>query len=196
VEARGGVRPGAAEGRDRQAIEATLVDGEAALWESSVAQRERFEGEHPLVCWSPGRDGETPNAGYAPSEYQLKPWPIEAQSGAWCPRFAGDHTEGFEVERAAERSSQRAVSRESTPSVHSRGLTHRAAGAIVGVSNRPSQELARVPGDSILLTTHFSGADEAWLEWSLAADLSVRPTGCEAPIRLDGDCAEHPRPRR
>jgi len=54
-----------------------------------------------------------------------------------------------------------AASRESTPSVHSRGLTHRAASAIVGVSNRPSQEQARVSGDSILLTTHFSGADEA-----------------------------------
>ena len=176
MEARGGVRPSAAEGRNRQAVEATPVDGEAALWESGVAQRERFEGEHPLVCWSPGRDGETPNAGYAPSEYQLKPWPIEAQSGAWCPRFAGDHTEGFAVERAVERSSQRAASRESIPSVHSRGLTHRAADAIVGVSNRPSQEQARVPRDTILLTTHFSGADEARLGRSLAADLGVRRT--------------------
>src|SRR5258707_6780014 len=74
VEARGGVRPGAAEGRNRQAVEARPVDAEAALWESGVAQRDRFEGEHPFVCWSPGRYGETPDAGYAPSEYQLKPW--------------------------------------------------------------------------------------------------------------------------
>ena len=69
-----------------------------------VDARERFEGEHPLVSWSSGRDGEIPVAGYAPSEYRLKPWPHEALSGAWCPRFLGGNA-GFEVERIAGRSS-------------------------------------------------------------------------------------------
>ena len=129
-----------------------------------VAHRERFEGEHPLVCWSPGRDGEIPNAGYAPSEYRLKPWPYEAQSGAWCPPVTGDHNEGFEVECVAGRTSHSVASRASTPSVLTRGLTHRPHSAFVKVSNRPLQERPRARGDTILLTTHFSGADEAWLD--------------------------------
>jgi hypothetical protein len=71
-----------------------------------MASRERFEGEHPFVSCSPGRDGESQVEGYAPSEYRLKRWPHEALSGAWCP---------------------------------------------------------------LLLTTRFSGADEAWHDWSFAA---------------------------
>ena len=39
--------------------------------------------------------------------------------------------------------------------------THYQSGAPPWETGQPSQELARVPGDSILLTTHFSGADEA-----------------------------------
>jgi hypothetical protein len=62
--------------------------------------RERFEGKHPFVCWCTGRDREIPVAGYAPSEYRLKPWPQEVLSGAWCPPCDGDeHTTGFELER-------------------------------------------------------------------------------------------------
>ena len=147
---------------------------DAAQWVFGVAHRERFEGEHPLVCWSPGRDGEIPDAGYAPSEYRLKPWPNEAQSGAWCPRVAGDHNEGFEVERVAGRTSHSAASRASTPSVLTRG--RRLNSAFVKVSNRPLQKRPRARGDTILLTTHFSGADEAPREWSFAADLTVRRT--------------------
>jgi hypothetical protein len=126
-----------------------------------AARRERFEGEHPLVRWSPGRDGETPDAGYAPSEYRLKPWPNEAQSGAWCPRLTGDHNPGFEVERIAARTFPAAALRSWTPSVRTRGLTHRPGNAFAKVTNRPLQEGSRAHGDSILLTTHFSGADEA-----------------------------------
>ena len=99
VEARGGVRPGSPEGRDGQAEGAAGGEAEAARWVFGAARRERFEGEHPFVCWSPGRDGETPDAGYAPSEYRLKQWPEEAQSGAWCPPIRGDHNPGCEVGR-------------------------------------------------------------------------------------------------
>jgi hypothetical protein len=69
---------------------------------SGAQARERFEGEHPRISWSPGRDGKAPFAGYAPSEYRLKQWPHEALSGAWCPRLAGAPA-GFEIERVAGR---------------------------------------------------------------------------------------------
>ena len=116
---------------DRQVVGAASGEADAALWVFGAARREWFEGEHPLVSWSPGRDGEIPDAGYAPSEYRLKPWPNEARSGAWCPRVAGNHNKGFEVERVAGRTSHAVASRASTPSVLTRGLTHRRPSAIV-----------------------------------------------------------------
>jgi len=73
-----------------------------------------------------------------------------------------DHNEGFEVECVARRTSHSVASRASTPSVLTRGLTHRPHSASVKVSNRPLQERPRARGATILLTTHFSGADEAW----------------------------------
>src|SRR5262249_38093181 len=85
----------------------------------------------------------------------------EAQSGAWCPRFRGEHARGFEVEAVAGRNSPAATLRVSIPSVLTRGLTHRPASALIGVGNRPSPEPRRACTSSILLTTHFSGADEA-----------------------------------
>jgi hypothetical protein len=77
------------------------------------------------------------------------------------PRVTGDHNEGFEVERVVGRTSHPVASRASTPSVLTRGLTHRPNSAFVEVSNRPLRERTRARGDTILLTTHFSGADEA-----------------------------------
>ena len=98
VEAPGGVRPATAR-FGRSAVERLAREARAAGSTSTVAARERFEGEHPLVSWSPGRDGKTQVAGYAPSECRLKPWPNKALSGAWRARSAGQRTEGFEVER-------------------------------------------------------------------------------------------------
>jgi hypothetical protein len=100
VEAPGGVRPTATPGGERQGVGAVEGEAKAARCGSGVEARERFEGEHPRISWSPGRDGETPFAGYAPSEYRLKPWPHEALSGAWCPRIAGGPA-GFEIEQVA-----------------------------------------------------------------------------------------------
>jgi hypothetical protein len=34
------------------------------------------------------RERETPKGGYAPSEYRLKRWPIEALLGEWYPHFS------------------------------------------------------------------------------------------------------------
>ncbi len=129
------------------AVAAALVGGDAGalVGEASAARcvfgdtaRERFEGEHPLVSWPPGRDGESPDAGYAPSEYQLKRWPFEAQSGAWCPRSAGGQAR-FKFELLTGRSDS-AASRISSSPVHSRGSARRPKGAPAGVSSRPSQD--------------------------------------------------------
>src|SRR5262249_39107435 len=161
VEARGGVRPGAREGRDRQVVGAASGWAWSRSWLFGAPHRERFEGEHPFVCWSPGCDGEIPNAGYAPSEYRLKRWPQEALSGAWCPRLSGDHNPGWKVESGSGPKPDRDASDDSSSSFPSRGLTCQPTSAIAGVGSRPSQPLPRARGGNILLTTHFSGADEA-----------------------------------
>jgi hypothetical protein len=76
------------------------------------------------------------------------------------PPCHGRSQRSFEVERVAGRRRRAVASRESTPSVLTRGLTHRPTSAIGGGTNRPSQERPRARGYSILLPTHFSGADE------------------------------------
>jgi hypothetical protein len=115
-------------------------------------------GEHPFVCWSSACDGEILVAGYALSEYRLKPWPNEAQSGAWCPHIVGGHI-GYSIECAAGCDVPAVVSWDDSPSAHAQRLTHRTTTAFVKSESRPLQDL-RVNGDTILLTTHFSGADE------------------------------------
>jgi hypothetical protein len=103
VEAQGGVRPEDTPGRDRQGVGTRAGEASRARCRFGVTRRERFEGEHPFVCWSPGRDGEIPVAGYAPSEHRLKRWPHEALSGAWCPPLCGrKHPQRFTLERVAE----------------------------------------------------------------------------------------------
>ena len=128
----------------------------------AVAARERFEGEHPFVSWSPGRDGQTPNEGYAPSECRLKPWPTEAQSGAWRARIAGKRNEGFRFERVEAGRTLPAGVREASltePFARSGAST---SSSLACARLRPLHEIARARGSSLLLTTHFSGADEAW----------------------------------
>jgi hypothetical protein len=66
VEEPGGVRPGSPSARDRQDAGAFVGEASAARCVFGDTAREGFEGEHPLVSWSPGRDGESPDAGYAP----------------------------------------------------------------------------------------------------------------------------------
>jgi hypothetical protein len=101
VEARGGVRPGTAEGRDRQVVGAAVGQGETARWCSALGID---KGSRESIHSSAGpldATGRPRFAGYAPSEYQLKRWPNEAQSGAWCPPFGDEHVVGFEVESEA-----------------------------------------------------------------------------------------------
>jgi hypothetical protein len=114
VEARGGLRPRASQAGDGQELAARVGNDDRDLWSFGSRARERFEGEHPLVSWSPGHDGETPIAGYAPSEYRLKQWPNEALSGAWCPRLSGGAI-GFDIERVVGHSSHSSPSRISSP---------------------------------------------------------------------------------
>ena len=144
VEAPGGVRLGAPEGGDRQDVDVPADDASTARCGSGASHREGFEGEHPLVSWSPGRDGETPDAGYAPSEYPLKRWPKEAQSGAWCPRFAGGRQTGFEVDGVAGPRSHRAPRRRGPHPLRSRsrGSEHRPGSAIGGIGSRPLKAAA------------------------------------------------------
>jgi hypothetical protein len=51
--------------------------------------KRRFEGKYPLNQWPSRRDGQAPSAGYAPSEYRLKPWTQVAQLEGWCPSYQG-----------------------------------------------------------------------------------------------------------
>jgi hypothetical protein len=88
VESRGGVRPRqapqAANGITRRGRR--LSDGrQSCLGRHQVTGRERFEGEHQLNCWTGASAREFPRIGYAPSEYQTKPWPIEALIEGWFP---------------------------------------------------------------------------------------------------------------
>lgn len=101
MEARGGVRPRAPQAGDGQQLALRFGEVDRDSWSLGERARERFEGEHPFVSWSPGHDGETPVEGYAPSEYRLKQWPNEALSGAWCPRLLGGAI-GFGLERVTE----------------------------------------------------------------------------------------------
>ena len=114
VEARGGVRPTASQAGDGKELAARVGKDDRDSWRFGSRARERFEGEHPFVSWSPGHDGEIPNAGYAPSEYRLKQWPNEALSGAWCPRFSGGAI-GFDIERVAGQTFHPVPSRTSSP---------------------------------------------------------------------------------
>ena len=161
VEAPGGVRPEAtptdARGEVAPEIEAEEVGGA-----SDAAARDRFEGEHPLVSWRPASDGNVRVEGYAPSECRTKQWPSKALSGAWHSRTAGGVPQLLFA--------QRRVRPENSPHDPRTevALTDSFArsGARVqrrsrSTTIRPLQELARVLGRTILLTTHFSGADKA-----------------------------------
>jgi hypothetical protein len=55
-------------------------------------RRARFEGEYPLLGWPDRNHVEVPRVGYAPSEYQKKPWSEEAQIEGWFPLSAREHT--------------------------------------------------------------------------------------------------------
>ena len=161
MEAPGGVRPEAADGH-RVISESLRHEATSAGGKPAIAARERFEGEHPFVSWPPGRNGQAPNEGYAPSECRLKPWPIEAQSGAWRARIAGKRNEGFRFERVEAGRTLPAGVREASltePFARSGAST---SSSLACARLRPLHEIARARGRSLLLTTHFSGADEAF----------------------------------
>ena len=67
-------------------------DGWRAIW-----RREGFEGEYPNGDWSRTPALEAPRIGYAPSEYQRKPWPKEAQIEGWFPHCFAREQQSFEV---------------------------------------------------------------------------------------------------
>lgn len=100
---------------------------------------------------------------------------MKALSGAWRPRFSGERNRRFEIGGAYAQMSDHInfADKTLTASFARRGAS--TTSALVGASIRPLQEMARAVGWSILLTTHFSGADEVRLEWSLAAERSGRP---------------------
>ena len=161
VEAPGGLRPEATP-PDAGAEVGPWIEAKGSGEASDVAARERFEGEHPLVSWRPGRDGKAHDEGYAPSECRPKRWPTKALSGAWRPRRSG----GSPVLLYA----QRRVRPDRTPQHQRTGMTLTASPAGSGARRRGLSRVlpfARCRssrgrlGESILLTTHFSGADEA-----------------------------------
>ncbi len=164
VEAPGGLRPEATP-PDAVAEVARSIEAKGSGEASDAAARERFGGEHPLVSWRPGRDGKARDEGYAPSECRPKRWPTKALSGAWHPYCSG----GLPVLLYA----QRRVRPDCTPQHQRSGMTPTDSSARSGARRHglswrtticPLQELARAAGWTILLTTHFSGADEARLE--------------------------------
>ncbi len=187
VEAPGGLRPEATP-PDAGAEVARSIEAKGSGEASDAAARERFEGEHPLVSWRPGRDGKAHDEGYAPSECRPKRWPTKALSGAWHPRCSG----GLPVLLYA----QRRVRPDCTPQYQRTGVTPTASCARSGARRqglsgsttiRPLLELARAAGCTILLTTHFSGADEAFggtvAAYGGAASCPRRPGWTRAPLR-------------
>ena len=142
---------------------AALSEAEGIGGESGVAARERFEGEHPLVSWSAGREGKTRDAGYVPSECRPKRWPRKALSGAWRPRLTGGGDQGFEIGGEDVRNPSSSTFAGVTWTASFAGSGASTTSALVGASTRPLREAARAVGCIILLTTHFSGVAFAGL---------------------------------
>ena len=87
VEEQGEVRPDeASQARLKTRLTCGHVDPQEGYdrWHSTW-RRARFEGEHPLLVWPGSNHPEVPRLGYAPSEYQKKPWSEEAQIEGWFP---------------------------------------------------------------------------------------------------------------
>jgi hypothetical protein len=160
VEAPGGLRP-----------EATSPDVavEAAAWieakgrdeASDVAARERFGGEHPFVSWHPGRDGKARVEGYAPSECRTKRWPTKALSGAWRPGCSGGLPILLFAQRRVHLDTARDQRTGMTLAVAPAGSGARLQRLSGSTTIRPLHEIARARRRTFLLTTRFSGADEA-----------------------------------
>ncbi len=106
VEAPGGLRPEATPSFAGPGV-GPRTEAKGAGDASDVAARERFEGEHPFVSWSPGRDGKTRDEGYVPSECRPKRWPAKALSGAWRPRRSGGRNDCFALGGPHVRTSRR-----------------------------------------------------------------------------------------
>jgi transposase len=90
----GEVRPDeASQARRKTRLSCGHVDPQGGYdrWQRTW-RRARFEGEHPLLVWPGSKRPEVPRLGYAPSEYQRKPWSEEAQIEGWFPLHAREHT--------------------------------------------------------------------------------------------------------
>jgi hypothetical protein len=159
VEAPGGLRPEATPSFAGPAV-GPRTEAKGTGDGSDVAARERFEGEHPFVCWFPGRDGKTRDEGYAPSECQPKRWPTKALSGAWRPRLSGGRNNGFALGGAYVRTPPHSTNAGVTLTASPAGSGARRRRALASAIIRPLQETARATGRRFLLTTHFSGAGE------------------------------------
>jgi hypothetical protein len=160
VEAPGGLRPEATPSFTGPGV-GPRSEARGTGGGSDVAARERFEGEHPFVCWSPGRDGKTRDEGYVPSECQPKRWPTKALSGVWRPRLSGGRNNRFELAGAYVRTARHSTNAGVTLTASPAGSGARRRGTLASAIIRPLQEAARAAGRRFLLTTHFSGADEA-----------------------------------
>jgi hypothetical protein len=124
----------------------------------------------------------------APLECRTKRWPTKAQSGAWRPGCPG----GSPILLYA----QRRARPYHAPRHRRTGLTLAVSPAGSGVRrqelsrsarSRPLLELARAAGQTLLLTTHFSGADEGRLEGSgntMVATLIVNQGKVVRPSQL------------
>lgn len=86
---------------------------------------------------------------------------MKALSGAWRPRCLGERNRRFEIGGAYAQTSDHTTFAGKTLTASFAGSGASTTSALVGASIRPLQEMARAVGWSILLTTHFSGADEA-----------------------------------
>jgi hypothetical protein len=85
------LRPGKSASLIRQTLTSAESTRRLAGTRPTLWRRQRFEGKHPLRSWSFARNEETPQGGYAPSEYQKKPWPNEALLEGWCPLYEEAH---------------------------------------------------------------------------------------------------------
>jgi len=85
---------------------------------------------------------------------------MKALSGAWRPRYSGERNKRFEIGGAYARTSDHNTLAGMTLAASFAKSGASTTSPLVGASIRPLREIARAAGWSILLTTHFSGADK------------------------------------
>jgi hypothetical protein len=137
----------------------------------SIWRRARFEGEHPLFYWAQDTILELPRVGYAPSEFQRKPWSEEALIEGWFPLYAREH-ECFDLVDDADTSS----------SIKEERLSPALVSGFVGHAGRENDRIGHEgfggsPNADKSVCSCQPNAGKPRRTWRLEADASVKEGG-------------------